>query len=352
MNSPIVITDSPKLTEYEFFRREFQLELTFLDPFCFKLEDFESSRHICIASTRPEKWLEILKLPQKSRVIFFLLGNETYEPATYNLLNNLESVKHVFIYNPPTRVKSINHWYSLAGDLIDQFPIIRFADLIGILRDNRTSRHLKSKFLLSDLSYSWTPLPQGYSNSFVYGLRDLKLLPSGEISPLTDPVYLSHLQNKFQKKRKYIFVGQRTNRRRNQIVEIVGRREDSICITKDIGFGGTNYDGDSRYANLVLSSWFNIIPPGYFNNSNHRYTESCIAGAIPVILHHNSIDHSDNRNWTGGLSILQAHSFRRLTKYLDRLDEKELEELALLIREHDFNSILDTKKLLKEIQSS
>jgi hypothetical protein len=151
------------------------------------------------------------------------------------------------------------------------------------------------------------------------------------------------------KERRFIFVGQRTNRRREQILSFLSKRTDAILVTKETGFGGTVFDGDSTYVDLLLSSWFNVIPPGYFNNSNHRYTESCIVGSIPVILYHNSIDHSDNNNWSGNLSALTAHSFKNLVKYLDSIDERDLQNLAKFIRDSDFEQIIKARDTLNQL---
>ena len=351
MEINIVVSDSPKLTEYEYFKREFHLELLFLHPDNFDATIFEFKKNILIASARPEIWLDTLKFLPKSKVIFFLLGNETYEPSIFNSLNDIESIKHVFIYNPPTYVKQIHHWYALAGDIIDQLPSLSPKEVLRIIRDSRTSRHLRTKFHCADLRYPWSPLPQGYSNSFVSGLKVLNLLPLNETDSLIEQNFVSDLQSTLHKKRRFIFVGQRTNRRREQIISLLSKRSDAILVTKETGFGGTTYDGDSTYVDLLLHSWFNVIPPGYFNNSNHRYTESCVVGSIPVILYHNSIDHSFNNNWSRNLPALTAHSFRNLVNYLDSLDDRSLRKLARIIQKSDFEQIVKTRNTLNQLLS-
>ncbi len=351
MENKIVVSDSPKLTEYEYFKREFHLELLCLHPENFDAAIFELEKNVLIASARPDIWLDTLKYLPKSKVIFFLLGNETYEPSIFNSLNDIESIKHVFVYNPPTYVKPIHHWYALAGDMIDQLPSLSPREVLRIIRDNRTSRHLQTKFHRADLRYPWSPLPQGYSNSFVSGLKALNLLPFNDTDSLIEQNFVSNLQSMLSKERRFIFVGQRTNRRREQIISLLSKRPDAILVTKETGFGGTTFDGDSTYVDLLLSSWFNVIPPGYFNNSNHRYTESCVVGSIPVILYHNSIDHSLNDNWSGDLPALTAHSFRKLVKYLDSINEKELHNLAKMIRESDFEQIFRTRDTLNQLLS-
>ena len=112
---------------------------------------------------------------------------------------------------------------------------------------------------------------------------------------------------------------------------------------KQTGFGGNVFDGDTKYVEGLLTSWFNVIPPGHFNNYNHRYTESCIVGSIPLILAHNSIDPSRNSNWTNNLSCLQGHSFSKLVDFVNQLDEMQLTSLAKMIQKDDFLHIARLK---------
>lgn len=349
MQSRIVFSDSTPLTEYEFFRREFGLELTYCKPKDFGLMNFDASTSVLIASTSPQAWEDQIRRLPKSSVVFFLLGNETYETSIFNSLNGIASIKHVFIYNAPTQIRKSNHWYSLIGDFIDQVPHLGLNEIKGILRDNRTSWHLGSKFKATNLDYSWSRLPQGYSNSFVSGLKAINELSPDKPTSLIDLEYVSKFQNGQKKNRTFLFVGQRTNRRRSQVVRYFENRKDSIMITKNSGFGGNIYDGDSTYVKFLLSSWFNVIPPGYFNNANHRYTESCIVGSIPVILFQNSIDHSENQNWTSSLTKIQAHSIKGIVWHLQNLDEIGLLQLANQIQARDFESILQTRRMINEI---
>ena len=351
MRGKFVFSDSPRLTEHEFFRREFGLTLIY-DAFQKEaIKQLESDNVVLIASTNPLSWKSTLQKLPSSTVIFFLLGNETYEPSLYNSLNDLSCIKHVFVYNPPTQIRSVHHWYSLVGDFRDQFPKMGLRNIFEILRDNRTSRHLQRKFINTKLRYSWSSLPQGYSNSFVLGLQAKGLLLPNSQNSLIDQSFISDLQSRYRKEKRFIFVGQETNRKRHQVVSFMSTRKDSTILTKQIGFGGTTFDGDLTYVNLLLSSWFNLIPPGHFNNSNHRYTESCIAGSIPVILYQNSIDHSDNENWTKSLSLMQSYSFRSLVNYLIEIDEDSLEQLNRDISHQNFRTIEQTRHKIQTVLS-
>jgi hypothetical protein len=105
------------------------------------------------------------------------------------------------------------------------------------------------------------------------------------------------------------------------------------------GFRGTGHNGDSTYVNQLRSSKFILIPPGSFNNSNHRYTEAIICGAVPVILAKNSLDPSENSNWTNSIRGITPFSAKLLLSYLNKYSDKEIDSLILKLRELDFSKI-------------
>lgn len=343
-NLRTVYTDNTELTETEFLRREFGLVLktVSLDSFSLDVNSFDD---VCaIASTNPILWKPILnRLPVKS-VIFFLLGNETYEPKIYESLNDISSILFVFIYNPPTRIAKWTLPATIIGDLIDSFPISSFSEMKEILLDANASRGLKNKFRDTTIKYPWFPLPQGYSNSFCLGLKKLGYL-TDENSSIISKDFRLLLKSSAAKRKSFIFVGQETNRRRRLIVEWLGHLPNSTIVSKRNGFGGAIFDGDTSYVTNLLTAWFNVIPPGYFNNSNHRYTESCIVGSIPVILSHNSIDRSTNDNWTNSLNLVRSHSFKLLVKWLQKQDEAGLITLSNSISAKDLGKIYLVRNL-------
>jgi hypothetical protein len=332
------------LTERAFFRRELKIEFELLLPSFEIRKKFKDHRNLLIASTNPLIWRDSLKNLPDSSVIFFLLGNETYEPTIFNSLNDIRSIRHVFVYNPVSKIQKNVFIFSIVADLYDQLPNLSYRGVLGALRDLRTSMHLQEKFSATFMNYSWSSLPQGYSNSFESGLTQLGITSERNES-LIGNSFQENLQSTLKKKKQFIFVGQPTNRRRAQILGNFQGRTDSVIITKYSGFGGNVYDGDITYVNGILESWFNIIPPGFFNNLNHRYTESCIVGSIPLILAHNSIDHSSNANWTNRLDPFRSHSFRKLAEYVDSLQEDQLKVLSQEIAQQDFMAIQKARSL-------
>ena len=105
----LAFCEIPKITELNFFRREFDLFVEHVES----IADFEAKQAlsdqdiVVVVSDNPSFWIRALnKFPKKS-VVFILIGNETYEPAPYNLINEINSLKHSFIYNPPKNISNL-----------------------------------------------------------------------------------------------------------------------------------------------------------------------------------------------------------------------------------------------------
>lgn len=122
------------------------------------------------------------------------------------------------------------------NDLIYQLPEFNFQELVVLLRDNKTSRHLRSKFRNTQIGYLWLHLPQGYSNSFVSRIKALEQLYPNESNSLLNLDNLSNLQFTNQTFQQFIYVGEETNRGR-QTVRYFKNQTDSIFMTKKSGFG-------------------------------------------------------------------------------------------------------------------
>jgi len=146
----------------------------------------------------------------------------------------------------------------------------------------------------------------------------------------------------------FAFIGQPTNRRREIFLKSVKRMSKSIIIYNE-EFKGIYEDTDFKYLDQLLSTRFILVPPGFYNNSNHRYTESLICNTIPVILANNSLDPSSNNNWTNDLFYINRYSVKAQLRYLSKIDRNIYNQIYNLAKSSDFGQIADTKKLIFEI---
>jgi hypothetical protein len=333
------------LTEVNYFKREFGIKIESVES----ITEFESKLSsvnyttLLIASTNPEYWIESLNKLRKNTVIFFLLGNETYEPNDFNSLNKISSLKHAFVYNPPNKVLNGAILGGIIGNIIDGG--LKHTESHGsVYRDGRISYSLKNKFKKIDMRYPFSFLPQGYSNSFANKIT--KLAKLDETDSLISQISTAKIHDLKSIHHKFSFIGQQGIRRREVFLRAAEKFNDVKIYPPEAGFGGNNGGDDYTYVNHLLNSRYILVPPGNFNNFNHRYTESLICHSLPVILANNSIDPSRNDNWTKKLTYLRRYSVKSQMKYLEKINDETFEKYYSLASSNDFKKILDTKTLI------
>ena len=346
----LAFCEIPKITELNFFRREFNLFVEHVES----IADFEAKQAlsdqdiVVVASNNPSFWIRALNKFPKESVVFILIGNETYEPAPYNLVNEINSLKHSFIYNPPKTISNLTILGSILGNVNDG-GIRRSQKPGNLFREVRIAQSLKNKFSQINMSYSYSELPQGYSNSFAEKIS--KVCGISSSASLLYETSLASIRNYRSLEYSFTFLGQDGNRRRENFLRVASNFDQVNIMPFESGFGGNNQDNDFTYINLLLSSKFILIPPGLFNNSNHRYTESLIVHSVPVILANNSLDPSTNDNWTKNLSFMKRYSAKSLIRYLSSIDEETYTNIYAKASRVNFNHIYETKRRFEELFS-
>jgi hypothetical protein len=347
MFNKVAYCESPKITEEAFLRREFGITTIYVSSIHDFLEKSKKSDldSIVIVSTNPLFWITVLNKFKKDSVIFILIGNETYDPRVFNLLNNLKSLRHAFVYNLPTSIKAKNLFGPIIGNIIDG-GLAKTHNKGSVYRDARISYSLINKFRNIKISYSCSRFPQGYSNNFAskMGVR----IGINENESLLDYKLVTSIMKERKNIYDFAFIGQPTNRRREIFLKSVKRMSKSIIIYNE-EFKGIYEDTDFKYLDQLLSARFILVPPGFYNNSNHRYTESLICNTIPVILANNSLDPSSNNNWTNDLFYINRYSVKAQLRYLSKIDRNLYNQIYNLAKSSDFGQIADTKKLIFEI---
>ena len=326
------LSDLGKVTEEQYLLREFRIKILY----GVKDQTYNPENNL-IVSDNPEYWHEYLRKAPSQTINFILIGNETYQPHKYHYLNQFSSIKSALIYNPPRLAPYYNILKSLIGNLLDGGIIP--TDYPGsVFRDFRNSQFTRNKLNSIQIKYPFVELPQGYCNSFVNQLStispEIKHLIETNIS-LYSAEFTSALKPLINKTETFSYLGQSIHHRRATCLRIA-KKEFGIHVPSKVGFGGLTFDGDTTYLHNLLKTKFPLVPPGAFNNYNHRYTEALITGGLPAILAQNSLDPSINSNWTNYLNFPQSHSFRFLLKYLSEISTKEFEDLQKTIHEEDF----------------
>lgn len=311
------ICNLKRVTEEQYLLREFGIRLLYNFKDC----EYVSERNV-IVSDNPSCWNRYLTTAPVNSITFILIGNETYEPDKFQHLNHFKSIKAALLYNPPKPTPYSNVIKSLLGNILDGG--LKKTEYSGsVFRDFRNSQFTRTKLSKIKINYPFIELPQGYCNSFVDQLSclspQMRELLNSNCSLYSDEIQ-EELASFIRKDKVFSYLGQSIHHRRATCLRVAAQKF-GIEIPSKIGFGGLNFDGDTTYLKNLLTTKFPLVPPGAFNNYNHRYAEALITKGLPAILAQNSLDPSENSNWTNELPFPASHSFRFLMRYLQNLSE-------------------------------
>lgn len=334
--------DSREITEHEFLSREFQIQI----KYNVNRNLYDDSSNLIITEN-PKNWESFFKSAPHNTLVVILIGNETYEKWKYEYLNYFKSIKKALIYNPPRKCLGRNIIKAFVANILDGgFTPTGFSG--SVLRDLRTSEFTKRRMSNIEISYDYYELPQGYCNSFVSQLSRLSPQVESELNKnqsLFSEGFKEVLEPFIEKKLDFSYIGQFGNHRRATCLR-VAKQEFGTEISSKSGFGGLAFDGDMTYLSKLLMTRYPLVPPGAFNNYNHRYTESLLTGGLPAILSQNSLDPSCNDNWTSCLSFPSSHSFRYLMRFLSDLSEDQFKQLHSLAFQSDEERIKKARLFL------
>ena len=302
-----VLVCNPDLVETEYLRREYGLVTKLVDPKSVVIPELS-----IIACTDPSNWSRVLSQSKVRTVIFFLLGNETYDKNKYEYLNDFPSILHVFIYNPPREssnlgVISVLDWlFWNPSSFLDKnlFFAWRFAKS---LRDQTSEIRI---------SYDWTPLPLGYTNQFVSQIETD--FPNGS-SSLIDEWPLSNAA-KFDSEIISGFIGQVGTWYRKKLIKYFVRFPEFTSIEASgwVGKPSANYVEFLRDTQLIL------CPPGIYTNETFRYFEALVFGGLPISPTNTLHDFHTSAYWTAELPWYLRHSHVSIYRYLRREHSQSL----------------------------
>ena len=302
-----VLVCNSDLVETEYLRREYGLVAKLVDPSSASIEKI-----LIIACTDPANWIKLLSEASDRTVIFFLLGNETYDKLKYEYLNNFSSILHVFVYNPPRMSSKIG--LISAIDWLFWNPLSIFdKHLFFAWRFAKSLRDQSSKV---NMEYEWTPLPLGYTNLFVSQLEGK--FASNHIS-LVDDWPLSN-REKFSATLNSGFMGQVGTWYRKVLLQYFVRFPE-FASTESSGWvkGST-----SNYVDFLNVTQLVLCPPGIYTNETFRYYETLVLGSLPIVPINTVHDFHTSKYWTSRLPWYLRHSHISTYRFLRKRNAQSL----------------------------
>jgi hypothetical protein len=299
------------LVETEYLKREYGLFPHIVDPNKLKLKD----EVVFIACTDPSNWKQILLISRSSSIVFFLLGNETYDKSKYEFLNQFKSIRHVFIYNPP-RDSSKFGFLAMAG-WIRRSPCDLFSKHLFFAC--KFALEMRRKAESAEIMYPWSNLPLGYTNHFVIQLPN-EIVNSD--SSLVDDWPIIDLGKSQVRDDHVRFMGQIGTWYRRELVRYFSRFPNFDYVESS-GWGKSLKKG---YMEMLHTSTFILCPPGIFTNETFRYFESIICGALPIAPVNSLHDLHSSNYWSQILPFYVRHSHIEIYRYLRKLPASQIVE--------------------------
>lgn len=296
-SNPVFAADS-NLTEVEFFNRELNLE--FADK-----PQFNKNGKLLIACTEPSKYEDILRSTPEKKIIFFLLGNETYSLDKFRFFSKFKSLNRVYFYNPPRENRQIG--------IISAFALIY--DAPKSILDLKFYRTWKNAYDFARRSnneryeFDWRPFPQGYSKRFVEELRFLNIV--GEKGSLFTEIKLSDSLPK----KGIGFVGQKGSWYRQLLISEFSKYAEFTFIESN-GWGKTLDHKSTKYVETILNNRTTLHLPGNITNQTHRYMECFLLNRLPTSPKYTFQDHHLTEYWTEEFGNPQLLSYRKLSSYI------------------------------------
>lgn len=332
MNKLLICNED--LVETEYLKREFGLVPNQVDPNTLKL----GNEITIIACTEPSNWTRLLLNAQPKSIVFFLLGNETYDKNKYEHLNHFPSIRHVFIYNPPRR--SSNFGFLALLDWIIRVP----SDIKSkyLFFAWKFALEIRKKAGSVEITYPWTNLPLGYTNQFVKQLPDLAI-SSGQ--SLVDNWPILKIAQKRERGRQIRFMGQIGTWYRKELLKYFSRFAEFEYVESS-GWAGSRKSG---YFEMLQSSSFILCPPGIYTNETFRYYESIICGALPIAPIDSVHDLHSSNYWSMILPFYARHSHIAIYRILIKKSDLEISEYLSFSRELFENEIRAVRSKLQEL---
>lgn len=322
------------LVETEYLKREFGLAPNLVDPNTLQL----GNKIGIIACTEPNNWTQLLLNAQTKSIIFFLVGNETYDRNKFELLNQFASIRHVFIYNPPRKSSKFGFlalldWViRVPGDMKSKYLFFAWKFALEMRRNTGSV----------EITYPWSNLPLGYTNQFVKQLPDSVISSS---QSLVDNWPILKITLNKNRDRHVRFMGQIGTWYRKELVKYFSRFAEFEFVESS-GWAGSSKSG---YIEILQSSTFILCPPGIYTNETFRYYESIICGALPIAPIDSLHDLHSSIYWSQILPFYARHSHIALYRKVRKMSDSEISEYLSLSRELFANEIHVVRSKLQEL---
>jgi hypothetical protein len=349
MSARIAFAENVDISEREFLHRELGISLV---PFSTIYEKVVVPSNLILILNSPSTIVEQV-LALDSKLIIFVLGNETYQNEDISKL--LGSKKLLRMYTPyfPKKPSLLNVFFMLVGNLIDGGLTFR-APAGGMIRTLINGfRRWRIAIEYSNFS-KVKAIPLGYTNRFVAELEELGISNTANYS-IFERAPLFPLQ---AKPNSISFCGTRDSWCRDLAISqlrktIMSGRVNGLVQVDPI-WGGESRPGGLDYCKSISQSRAVLCPPGYSSNYTFRFWESLLLGSFPICLPLSAQDWHlwQPSSWDLRRNRLSSYSWKlQLTpKRIRSSTVEEYEFLVDLALTEGLASICEVRRFLSSVE--
>lgn len=314
---------SKKPTESDaFLRREFRFNIQ-------RVERLIPSSHkgttiVMFSDFEIDDWLQELDIQKPNSVIVLLLGSETLNLSCLKKLKALSSVKVVFAQY----FRSASLWNAarVSTFFVRDFPLALFDRLFFIALSRGFKRYIKSTYIR--FFYKIRELPLGYTSKFEKDYIQVLQRHKMELGE-NHSLFVGSENRKIGKvrNRKLFFQGYKSGPVRKIVLEKLSDEPYSVIKIND-SWGGIKLKNQLSYVQEMIQQSFTLNPPGHTSNETYRKTESLICGSFPIFTSASLQDWSSEPILDQLCGRKYRYSYRNLFKYLNTLNNDEVERIV------------------------
>jgi hypothetical protein len=278
------------LSEHEFWKREFQAEVSMKDEnYLARVRDLISSGVMPVIQVGPTAWeaLDLMGLPKASVIVQFH-ADETYLPKiNFQIIRN-PAVLMILRSYPIPKFKLSKFFASQYAGLKDLSQAFSFSNLLEYLKLVFAGMVMvKRQVLISVLERIYSkisvPMSLGYNDLFaesycsVYKVERKSSLIKFALDDLPAD----------NKKNEIAFVGQSGKLTRRFAIKAMENISPKKLILRDnyggaIGIYGATLETGIENIQALKNSKLALCPPGNYSSNTFRIAESLICGAVPM----------------------------------------------------------------------
>ena len=322
------------LTEHEFWRREFQAEVSTKDEnYLARLRDLISSGVEPVIQVGPNKQeaLDLIGLP-KSSVIVQFHADETYLPGVnFQIIRN-PAVSMILRSYPIPKFKLSKFFasqYAGLKDLSQNFSFRNFFNYLklvfaGIVMVKRQVFIAVLERFYSKIS---VPMPLGYNDLFAESYCSVYKVErnSSLIKFALDDLPANN------KKNEIAFVGQSGKLTRRFAIKAMENISSKELVLRDnyggaIGIYGATLESGIENIQALKNSKLALCPPGNYSSHTFRIAESLICGAAPMFNQGSITDPICSYSYLGDGILGLPKSWKKKLEVAVRFDQEHLDD--------------------------